>query len=84
MFAARGRFAGDLPWDAATAFRERPCPFAVVQSSSGADPSALAAEVASELKIGPGGSGELRPQMLPFASIFTGGGSSQCANYESR
>jgi len=62
-------FAGDLPWDAAAAFRSDPtCFFAVVQSSSGADPSLLAAAVTEELETLHSGSRRGQPRTL--ASIF--------------
>ena len=41
---------GDLPWDAAAAFADSDCSFAIVQSSSGVDVPALAGQVAAELR----------------------------------
>ena len=63
-------FAGDLPWDATAAFRSVPtCFFAVVQSSSGADPSLLAAAVTEELLfLDRDSRSDHQPQTL--ASIF--------------
>jgi hypothetical protein len=60
-------FASDLPWDAALAFRSNNCFFAVVQSSSGADPSELAAAVAKELGLLTRNSTR---ELLTLASIF--------------
>ena len=43
-------FAGDLPWNASTAFQNsRACPFAVIQSSSGADVAGLAHDISKSL-----------------------------------